>query len=253
MKRGLLLVDIDQVVCDFVTPFCEWGNKVFGKDVSPADVDCYDMFKLFDIPNDPPLVQLMLETFFASDTAIPEIPGAVDGLTELASNFRIWYATARPKRTATKTVDWLSARGIAHRVVHCSSTDKTKLLVNLPKEGRYVKGIVEDNPETALLAAEKGYRVWLLDYAYNREAEHPLITRVSSWSELVRSIKAMDDAPQLTMSENEYSSARLGEALRQYLRPLIGPCDVEFMRLSEVATPRADKIFRFEVNMKVVS
>jgi uncharacterized HAD superfamily protein len=219
VKHGLLLVDIDQVVCDFVTPFCEWGNRMLGKDVSPADVDCYDMFKLFDIPEADS--GRMLMAFFASGTEIPAVPGAVEGMKQLATRYRIWYVTARPRTANGVTVQWLNERGIAHRVIHCSSDGKVRAVNSLVTRGTNVTGMIEDNPAAALEAADS-WPVWLLDYPYNREAEHPNVTRVKDWSALVASIMGSQEDPRLTMSEEEYAHARFADALRTYLKATLG-------------------------------
>ena len=250
MKRGLLLVDIDQVVCDFVTPFCEWGNKVFGKDVSPADVDCYDMFKLFGIP-DELAATFTIEAFFESNTPIPEVPGAVQGMKKLADEFRIWYVTARPRSATENTVMWMEDRGIRHRIIHCSSADKIKAVENFRRHEIPVRGMIEDNPDTAMEAAGQGWEVWLLDYPYNQEASHGCLTRVKDWPELVKRILETEDyAPGLTMSELEYTRARFMDELHRYLKALSGrPCEVEYQQVSKLP----DGQLRLEFYLKVVS
>ena len=42
----------------------------------------------------------------------------------------------------------------------------------------------EDDEVIARTLAEAGIRVFLFDHPWNREAQHPLITRVSGWSEV---------------------------------------------------------------------
>jgi len=248
VKNKLILVDIDQVVCDFVTPFCEWGNQVFGKNVSPEDVDCYDMFRLFGIP--PQADGAAVEMFFASIPQIPEVPGAIEVLKMLAEDHEIWYVTARPTMAYGQTEDWLSRRGVLHRIVHCSSADKVRAINSMAKRGMQVVGMIEDNPHTAMEAANH-WPVWLLDYPYNQEARHAGIRRVKDWPELVRGI--LEDkrtAPRLTMTEREYADVRFTEALLAYLGTLTkSPIQVEGKQM--VSLP--DGQLKLEVYLKAVS
>ncbi len=81
------------------------------------------------------------------------------------------FITCRKYYTREQTYNWLRASGITDpELVLCE--DKGLVARSLEPYAA-----VEDSPKQALLLAEAGVEVALVDYPYNRDISHPLITR----------------------------------------------------------------------------
>ena len=110
------------------------------------------------------------------------VKGARRAVRRLANVASIWLLTQRPESAMDGTVEWLSTNSIHYdRLVF--TTDKVE-------HAEQLWGLVEDNGQTAIAAAQFGVRaVYLMDYPWNRFTPHDLnITRVLSWNEIVQSI-----------------------------------------------------------------
>jgi uncharacterized HAD superfamily protein len=84
------------------------------------------------------------------------------------------FITCRKYYAREQTLNWLEARGIANpELVFCD--DK-----GLVARSFEPYAAVEDSPKQALLLAEAGVEVALVDYPYNRDVSHPLITRCAT-------------------------------------------------------------------------
>jgi uncharacterized HAD superfamily protein len=109
---------------------------------------------------------------------MPLVPGAVEGMKWLAmaAGADQWVITARPDYSYAATKWALRHHGVPHSAL-IFADDKTEF-------ADVLCCMIEDKAQTAMEFAELGVPVVLLDYPHNRDAAHPLITRVSNWPEV---------------------------------------------------------------------
>lgn len=123
---------------------------------------------------------------------IPAIAGAREALEKLrAAGFRIAIVTARPhhqyKRVYADTLAWLKDHGIAHDLL-LFNKDKAEAIYEHIFPAR-PKWFVEDRSKHALELVGIGVPVVLMDKLWNRDLpDHPLITRVDGWDEVLEVI-----------------------------------------------------------------
>ena len=122
-----------------------------------------------------------LQRFHDHDCASVEpIDGAIGGLRRLQeASIEITVVTGRPSTMTceTLTVQWLRDAGI-----------RPDMLVMGRKKVDAVAGwsyLIDGSPREAWEIAERGVRVLLVDYPWNRSIRsHRLITRVATWHEI---------------------------------------------------------------------
>lgn len=123
-------------------------------------------------------------------SSIPDVPGAIAGMSHLRTLAPIWIITARPEWSRSATEDWLTSFGFVYDT----------LLFSASKSNIAVPAIffIDDNPETANQLIAKSKRIFLMDRPWNRDIlDSELLTRVSSWSDIQR---RADDLPQINRS-----------------------------------------------------
>jgi uncharacterized HAD superfamily protein len=137
-------------------------------------------------------------TFFSELEVYQDCPAVLEQL--VAAGHELYFITARAERLRMITETWLREKGLFDhaKAVHLkpigefrpdyprgrydaegSAQYKTRLAQELQLDA-----FCEDDDLIARSLAEAGVRVLLFDHPWNREVEHPLITRVTGWSEV---------------------------------------------------------------------
>ena len=106
------------------------------------------------------------------------VPGAVEALRHLRQRYRVILVTSRNPVIVEKTQDWLRLNDIPH--------DHLIFEKEKHRTGQTFEYFIEDHAESALSLADAGIRTFLFDYPWNRSiGEHPNITRVYGWHEVL--------------------------------------------------------------------
>lgn len=101
------------------------------------------------------------------------VPDSVYALNVFARLGPVIYLTSRPLEAKLVTNQWLRKHGFPHgRVIFIQH--KISILRRFHGSVLYA----DDDPAAALLAAEIGHQVHLIDWPYNRHIDHPNICRV---------------------------------------------------------------------------
>lgn len=118
---------------------------------------------------------------------VPPIDGAREALREFrAAGFKIVIITARPqwqyKRLYADTIYWLDKQGIEHDILLFNKDKAEALYEHIhPATPAW---FIEDRDKHAMELVNVGIKVLLLNYKYNENLEHDLITRVNNWDEI---------------------------------------------------------------------
>lgn len=104
------------------------------------------------------------------------VPDSVHILNVFARLGPVIYVTSRPRETKMATLQWLKKHGYPSGKI-IFTQDKISVLRRFCGSVLYA----DDDPAAALLAAEMGHVVHMIDWPYNRHIEHPNISRVRRW------------------------------------------------------------------------
>ena len=143
----------------------------FIEDTLHADVAALDTAKL--LMKDP-------EFYLGLDP----IPGARDSVSLISQRYWTCYLTARGEDEYDATSTWLHNLRFP-RLDIVLSHDKGKTAEDLG-----ITHAVEDAPHHALRLADNGVVVYLMDYSYNRDIDHPSIIRVRNWRDVISNVEA---------------------------------------------------------------
>ncbi len=108
---------------------------------------------------------------------LPLLPSARMGLHQLEHRYRIVIITARRPYSRPQTLEWLQKHQIPFDELY-HTEEKTDVPENISLA-------VDDHPLHALAYCELGIRVFLMDQPWNKDVDHPLLTRVSGWDDLL--------------------------------------------------------------------
>ena len=159
-NRRIILTDVDGVLLEWEHHFTEWmlqrsyyenevGEGYIGKKIYP--------YKLLD---DKQNTYEMAERFGLTKTEIRK------EIREF--NKSAWMGTQCPiQDSQTHILD--------------TGADKDSALAEFHNTGLYW---VEDKPKNALAGLNYGLKPILIDHEYNRDFDHPEITRVNNWKEI---------------------------------------------------------------------
>lgn len=111
---------------------------------------------------------------------LPCLKRAVEGVNTIAEADDVVYITARPEKFADVTVCWLSDRGFPVGELVCGVEDKGLVALEYGCEA-----CIEDYPSHALQIVARGIPVYMILCPWNRDFEHPLVTKMRNWGEII--------------------------------------------------------------------
>jgi uncharacterized HAD superfamily protein len=136
--------------------------------------------------------------FFSELDVYEDCPAVLEQL--VAAGHELYFITARAERRRMVTETWLREKGLFDyaKAVHLKpmgefrpdvprgrydATGSAQYKTRLAQELR-LDTFCEDDEVISRTLAEAGIRVFLFDHPWNRGVEHPLVTRVTGWSEV---------------------------------------------------------------------
>ncbi len=189
--KGKIAIDIDEVVVGFVEKYMEFMEGKGIKRVCYDDIDCFDLWDVFDIKKET-FIELLDEyncsKYFEE---IEFIKGAREGVVFLKDNFDIYFITARPKSVSKKTRNFIFEEfGILGNKVIFSGDNfgGNKRKDEICKD-MGIELIIEDNGSNSLDYVKNGLNVLLLDKPWNQKFEHKNIIRCFSWNEILEKVE----------------------------------------------------------------
>ena len=136
--------------------------------------------------------------FFSELEVYQDCPAVLEQL--VAAGHELYFITARAERRRMVTETWLREKGLFDyaKAVHLKPIgefrpDRPRGRYDPEGSARYktrlaqelrLDAFCEDDDLISRSLAEAGVRVFLFDHPWNREVEHPLVTRVTGWSEV---------------------------------------------------------------------
>ena len=179
MNNRIILTDVDGVLLEWEHHFTKWmlQRTLFDKKGSR-----YHPYRLLE---DKENTYEMAERF---GVTIPEIRKEIREFNRSA-----WMGTQRPmpdSQTSDKPAQELRKRRLGELFgeqvfsnYHILGTgaDKDSALAEFHNTGLYW---IEDKPKNALAGLNYGLKVLLYDRPYNRDFNHPEITRVNNWKQI---------------------------------------------------------------------
>lgn len=177
--KGLRLgIDIDGTITDPAT-FIPFLNKAFNKNLLFSEITQYDLSPLYGIS---------VEQFFSwlhenegeiyAQASLAE--HAIDVLSKLYKQHKLYYISARSERHFQLTQHWFSQFNVPyHHIELIGSHDK----INVAKKHE-IDLFFEDKLDNANdLAEELQIPVILFNTPYNQGSTHPAVKRTEHWRE----------------------------------------------------------------------
>jgi len=179
--RPNLGVDLDGVVCNLWDSFRAEIMKKYN-----IFLDDIEAQRKYNVSECSELTRKQVERIFKEGKNMYKnlsmITGARIALTYLKTHYKIHIITHRNfyKGIEADTRSWLDRNEIRYDKITFTNSDKIQQVLNAD-----CKYMIEDCGETAIKLVEAGQKVILLNYLYNRDFNHRLITRMKSWKEIV--------------------------------------------------------------------
>ena len=195
-KIETIYVDMDDVLCETARALLAIAEREFGKTIP------YDQLNTFEVGEACGLAMREIEELFRLAhhpeelLAMAPIGEAISVLARWAgSGHEIAIVTGRPPSTYDASRAWLARYEVPHHDFvmvdkYGRFATENTIAITLPELAeRRFSFAVEDSPMMArFLASEMKVPVALLDRPWNQMDDHPLITRLKSWSEIASAL-----------------------------------------------------------------
>lgn len=183
-KKKRLLVDVDEVLCDFQTPVLGLLAQLFGRHMTPYDFDTWDIFATFSKEEKDVVFERVKEPGFCMKFR-PK-PGAVEAIAEIRKTHYVTPVT-RPFPSPT----WVHDRMLW---LHEHFGFRESEIVNTAaKELVYGDAMLDDNPQHAtdwLATHPEGLAMlWHIPNTRNMTQYDHL--RVYTWDEVIKKVRAL--------------------------------------------------------------
>jgi len=187
--------DLDDVLFDLMGPMVPWHNERYGTSLTRDEYFTFDLDKVWNCTGDEAWDRVC--NYYQSEHYKNSLPveGALEGMKKLNEKYQCVIITARPESQETMVREWLDLHlpKVFDEVVFTNHFNKdgvkrTKSSVCLELG---VKLFVEDAIHNAEDVAGAGIPVLLMDTPWNRVELPPLVTRVTSWNEIVEKINEL--------------------------------------------------------------
>ncbi len=181
-RRKRLLIDVDEVLVDFMTPTFGLLEKLCGRSLNPYDCNGWDMFQLFtEAEKQAVFAEIEKPGFCASLEPKPGSIQAVQELRELVDVFAVTTHFSSPTWVHERDAQLMSLFGFKRReIVHTSA----KFLVNghyfLDDNPTHVSAWMEDHPTGVAM-------LWHIPNTRNMGMDD---VRVRTWDEVLSRVRA---------------------------------------------------------------
>ncbi len=176
----IIAFDLDGVIADSLQAYLDYFDEKFGIRLSKSKITKWRLDDISGLN-----MQKVLGTFevvFGDPNRVAPVSGSIECLSKYYKMVgEIPIITHRfGKNGVPGARRWLNKHLKGKYKLIVSDPDKK---IEIMKKKKYF-GLVEDNPITALKAAEAGFLSIIFHTPYNRSVKHPNIIRVYDWSGL---------------------------------------------------------------------
>ena len=178
-----ILVDVDGTLCWNLPRICEFVDREYGVEVTPAEIDAWDYrFEPAGVDIDEVIGRLFTDhpEWFLSD--LEPVPGARQALEMLSTaGHEIQIVTHRPAETHHLTRQWLDDYGFTY----------DQFVSDVPANKAEVPGdvLVDDYHGHVADAADAGMLGVLFDRPYSEPVDRERAIRVSTWSDVLETLE----------------------------------------------------------------
>ena len=186
-----ILTDVDQVLLDWAGPFHAWAEARGWASLARLE-DVYAPSLAFGMTPEEELAAIVA---FNASGALDDQPArpcaleAVPALRRAGWDF-VAITACGPGPARTRPARLAEAFGFAWdrvEVVGLRGSKEALLRAHLERLGPCVW--VEDSPAHAVAGAEMGHRSFLVHHAYNAGLDHPGVTRVAGWGDVLAALE----------------------------------------------------------------
>ncbi len=202
-------VDLDDVIAVCAVPYLRAFAQRFGVELPDESEIGWHLLERMDEKVSPEQrerfrVDLYDGRFFGELEVYEDAPATLERI--VAAGHEVYFITARAERRRVITETWLREKGLIDhaKAVHLrphgdftptvrgryDASGSARFKVSLARELELDR-FCEDDVVVSRSLAEAGIHVWLFDQPWNRELEHPLVERVSSWSDVAATLGLM--------------------------------------------------------------
>lgn len=177
-----LLVDVDEVLCDFQTPALDLMATVTGRRYRPEDFDVWDIFTVLNEEQKKVCFAMFERQGFCA--GLRPYPEAIEAIRELRSFIHV-VAVTTPQHARNWTyerTEWLKEHFdfSPKDVIYTSTKHRVKGAGLLDDNPSHVEGWAKKHPEGAAM-------LW---HILNTRNLGKGLTRVRSWAEVINIMKA---------------------------------------------------------------
>jgi uncharacterized HAD superfamily protein len=195
MTKKIIGIDFDDVLMDFIPGLLSFLSRKLGKTIVKEDIGVFYFWETFGVSKEE-AIELCEEYYFTEEhsKSLPVV-GSREAIEKLSA-FSLQVITARPSFAEKVTTSWM-LKHFKNNIdrFHFTNAFKSDQAVSkgvLAKE-LGISYFIDDAPHNALDVAAYGIPVFLFDAPWNKKMEsHPLITRVTSWDEIVKHIMSLE-------------------------------------------------------------
>ncbi len=188
----LIGVDVDEVLANFIEPYCDFHNRVYGTSVKPQNFHSYKFWEVHGGTRDE--TTRKVHEFYATREFASMEPheGSHEAVELLSLKHEMTIITSRLPGIEAATVDWIKKYypGIFLTVnfTHNSYAGEGGLRKAEIISRLGVDVMIEDSAEYALQCSPEVEKLVLIDRPWNRAPMPSNVVRVTSWDEIPKAI-----------------------------------------------------------------
>lgn len=187
MRHLKIAIDIDGVVCDFITSFLRVLKEEHGLDMAREHIDTWELPVRLGLG--PYEVLKMITKTHETGLAKP-MPNAIAGIRKLTESHAVAFLTARPTASKRATFAWLAKHGLGGINVIWVGTKPKCYLVNYYK----FDVMIDDSLEELMpvLDTSSSCRLIVLDQPWNQSYNlSGALMRAKDWNGILEIINTM--------------------------------------------------------------
>jgi hypothetical protein len=182
MKNLNLCVDIDGTVTE---PYywLDKANEYFSTNLKPKDVTEYEIHKMLGVSRE---AFIHFYEIFGQQIHLDSKVrfGAKEMVNRLYRTHNVHFVTAREEKMEDVTIKWLNRNGFRADSLSLLGTGN-----KVPKARELSSDFfIEDCHENAVVLAEAGFNVLLIDCTYNQKPVPKQVIRIKNWWQIVKII-----------------------------------------------------------------
>lgn len=197
-NKGVIAIDIDDTLGDFVGPMLSFYNEKYRTNFKPTDLRSYRFNELFGCPHIDEAVRRIDNFIHYGIKDLKPLPGAGEVIKKLSRKNNLVVVTSRPSNWEQVTIDWIDKNfPDCFSKIYFSHNHYTDLGKDKRKKHEICRDLqadllIEDSIDYAThCAVQKDHimRVFLYNQPWNKCDKLPeRVERVHSWEEIGRKL-----------------------------------------------------------------